>query len=64
MVYKLIFFVKHNLLSLMNTPFKVRKNEEIGPELPELSLEEINVLKEELEVEDDPSGIRGTGAYI
>ena len=48
----------------MNTAFKVRKNEEIGRELPELSLEEINVLKEELEVEDDPSGIRGTGAYI
>ncbi len=48
----------------MNTAFKVRKNEEIGPVLPELSLEEINVLKEELEVEDDPLGIGGIGAYI
>ena len=48
----------------MNTPFKVRKNEEIGPLLPELSLEEMNILKEELDVEDDPLGIRGTGAFI
>ena len=45
----------------MNTPFKVRKDEEISPEL---SLDEINILKEELEVEDDTLGIRRTGDYI